>query len=54
MISEEIILERDRVQVLVNELSRMLSNEDYFQFKIRFDPDRITVIPHANPVVVAR
>ena len=54
MVSDEVILQRDRVECLVRELTAMLKVESHFQFKIRFDQEKITVIPHASPVEITR
>ena len=53
-ISEEVILDRDRVECLVREFSEMLKNEQYYQFKIRIDDQKMTIIPHAKPVEITR
>lgn len=54
MISEEVILERGRVEYLVRELARLLDSPDYYQFKIRITDDNIEIIPHAKPVLIKR
>ena len=50
--SNEIILERHRIEELVKALNAMLEVESHYQFKIRFDSDAITIVPHAQPVVI--
>lgn len=56
MVSEEIVLDRDRVELLVSELSGMLKVESHYQFKLRFsekDGERtLAIIPHARPVEI--
>lgn len=57
MISEEIILERDRVECLVRNLADLLKVESHFQFKLRFTKlenggQSLTIIPHAAPVEI--
>jgi len=55
MISEEIVLERDRVDCLVRNLIDLLKVESYCEFKLRFTKlenggQSLTIIPHATPV----
>lgn len=45
MISEEIILSKDRVECLVNTLARMLQIESLELVKIRFTEDTILTVP---------
>ena len=57
MVSEEIIIDRDRVECLVRELSEMLKVDSHFQFKLRFSKsnngeETLTIIPHASPVEI--
>lgn len=57
MISEEIILDRDRVQCIVNNLTRLLQVESHFEFKLRFGKrtngeQTLTIVPHATPVEI--
>ena len=54
MISEEVILERDRIECLIRELGNAIKREQVCQVKIRFTEDRITIIPHCQPVEIAR
>jgi hypothetical protein len=56
-ISEEVILDRDRVQCIVNSLSRLLQVESHFEFKLRFGKrgngeETLTIVPHATPVEI--
>ena len=54
VISEEIILTRDRVECIANELFRLLKVDGYYQFKLRFSRDgaqsKLVIIPHAEQV----
>ena len=57
MVSEEIIIDRDRVECIVRELLEMLKVESHFQFKLRFSKldkgeQTLTIIPHASPVEI--
>jgi len=52
MSNEEIILERNRVECLVNNLTELLKVESHYQFKLRFDEKTLTIIPHASPVEI--
>lgn len=55
MISDEVIIDRSTVKKLVDSLSAMLSNDDYYQFKIRItNCGTITIIPHSKPVEISR
>jgi len=49
----EYILNRDKIICLTDNLSRLLSNEEYHQFKIRFSNTEIVVIPHAEPINIS-
>ncbi len=57
MISEEIVLERDRVECLVRNLSELLKIESHYEFKLRFKTrengeQSLTIVPHASPVEI--
>jgi hypothetical protein len=57
MVSEESIIDRERVECIVRELSEMLKVGSYFQFKLRFSKsdngeETLTIIPHATPVEI--
>lgn len=56
--SEEIILERERVQVIVNELIKALEVPSHYQFKLSFGTDssgkrKLIITPHSQPIEVA-
>jgi hypothetical protein len=55
--NEEIILDRNRVECIVEELSHMLKIGSHFRFKLRFSKkdngERIlTIVPHETPVEI--
>jgi len=52
MNNQEIILERDRVECLVENLKLVLEVKSHYQFKLRFDEKTLTIIPHASPVEI--
>lgn len=56
MVSEEIIIDRERVECIVRELSLLLKVESHFQFKLRFskkdNEQRLTIVPHSLPVEI--
>lgn len=54
MVSEEIILERDRVECLVRELTKAIEHKSVYQLQIRFIEDKITIIPHCAAVEITR
>jgi hypothetical protein len=55
---EEIILDRDRIQVIINELTKALEVPTHYQFKLSFqsDPDTrkklLIITPHSAPVEI--
>jgi len=56
MVSEEIIIERERLKCIVDELVEMLEVNSYFQFKLRFsekdNEQTLIIVPHAKPVEI--
>ena len=55
MVSEEIIIERDRIECIVQNLIDMLRVESHYQFKLRFSQDKsggrtLSITPHAQSV----
>jgi len=57
MVSEEIILDRDRVHCMVLVLTELLKVESHFQFKLRFSNKEtcettLTIVPHCTPVEI--
>lgn len=57
IISEEVTIERDRVELLVRELQTMLEHKPYTEFKLRFNKDskgqqEVVIIPHADPIKI--
>ena len=57
MISEEVILQRDRVECIVNTLIDLLKVTSYYQFKMRLNikqngDEVLTIVPHAEPVTI--
>lgn len=57
MVSEEVILDRDRVECIVKNLTELLKVESHFQFKLRFGKrtsgeQTLTIVPHATPVEI--
>jgi hypothetical protein len=47
--TKQIILERERVECLVKNLTEMLNNESYFKFELQLDSNKIIVIPYVQP-----
>ena len=54
MVSEEIILQRDRVECLVRELTKAIEHSSVYQVKIRFVDDKIVIIAHCAAVEITR
>lgn len=52
--SNEIILARKQTVELVDALTSLLDVKSHYQFKIRFDNDTITIVPHAEQVVIGK
>ena len=55
MISEEIIIDRDRVDCIARNLIDMLKVESHYQFRLRFSQDKsgertLSITPHAQSV----
>jgi len=53
-VSEEIILERNRVEVLIRELSAAIKLESVYQVNLRFTDDMIVITPRHIPVEIKR
>ena len=54
MVSEEIILQRDKIECLVRELANAIKHESVYQVKIRFVDDKIVIIPHCSALEITR
>jgi len=57
MVSEEIVIDRARVECIVRELCDLLKIESHFQFKLRFSEQdngrqTLTIVPHSSPVEI--
>ena len=51
---EEVILDKDRCQCLVNELTSLLAVSQVKEVKLRFDRDKIVLVPLCQPVEITR
>jgi len=54
MISEEIILQRDRVECFINELQQIIELSSVYEIKLRFTEAQIVIVPLHSPIVVKR